>query len=530
MIGGRGVTAGLPVDAAALGAHRPAVARAGFVRTLVRAHWRGELALGTSLGGCCALVGGLAALVAAALAGWPDVATVASPRWPALALLSGWPLALLVQSWGIAGAWRSATRTALDDPRLRRATFAARLVIASWALVLLASTALHFVPRLPSLLSLAIGRDPAGPISVSASPDGRRVRLQGPLSAGAAEQVQRVLEVTPQARLLELDVPGGRLHDALQIAALIRDRGWTTRITGHCIDACVPVFLAGALRQALPEAQLAIRRPPPAAFNPLLRQLIRRRLAVLHEQAGLPAAFVRKSLAMPIGTPWRAGREELSEMGALHGPRHPLDVDVPMPRAATVADVADALRSGLVWPLLERRVPGLIDAAAARWLAARDAGLQGDALMEATQAGIDELIPRLLGQSGPALREQYVELLAQQIAAAGELGFTGCGQLLSGAATARRAMPRELAVREAAWLVDASAEPDMQAARGPTALEAEVVRRTLGPRAPGQLLALRHPGEVGWPHCERAAALIAEVMKLPPPERRLAIRLIAARS
>jgi hypothetical protein len=74
----------------------------------------------------------------------------------------------------------------------------------------------------------------------------------------------------------------------------------------------------------------------------------------------------------------------------------------------------------------------------------------------------------------------------------------------------------------------AAAEPSPAPPRPLTALEGEVLRHALGERAAPLLGAIRHlpRGDGRASDCERASALIADVLRLPAPERRLAVRLM----
>jgi hypothetical protein len=108
-----------------------------------------------------------------------------------------------------------------------------------------------------------------------------------------------------------------------------------------------------------------------------------------------------------------------------------------------------------------------------------------------------------------------------------------CRNLLLGDPLAHRRLPPELAWREAEWLLGALKEvPANRPARRPTSLEFEVIRRTLGPRAPAQLASLwrpTSPASAREPDCNVAEALLSELRSLAAPQRRLALRLMFER-
>jgi hypothetical protein len=239
---------------------------------------------------------------------------------------------------------------------------------------------------------------------------------------------------------------------------------------------------------------------------------------------------VTKTLASPPARPWFPEADEWAAAGLVTPPERPLDVDLPGPQGATAADYAEALAASALWQTLERRFPGM-QALAAEHMAAASA--QGaDAVQAAGHEVVAALLPPLLAQASPETRWLFTELLlAQMNALAADPGL--CRRLLLGDAAAHRRLPRELAWREAEWLLGALGEtPRAAPPRRPNALELEVIRRTLGLRAPQHLALLWRPVVTppdGEPDCERGRAMLAELSTLAAPQRRLALRLMFER-
>ena len=489
----------------------------------IGAHWRGELPLARTLGLHAIVLGVLAGLVATALSVRVDV-TDGPVQLAALLALLAWPLALVVQAWGIVGAWRSAgPQGQLASPWMGVAT---RGLLALLGLAAVATTAWRDLPRSPTLARLALGSDPQGQATVSTSEDGHRLQLRGWLAPGDAARVQQAMAAAPTVRVLELDSPGGRFAEAQQLAAALRGQGWTVRVRGRCRDACTIVLMAGAVRQLLPDAQWGVAQPEAVSSNPLFKPLVRQRLAALYAAAGVPPALVSTGLAMPRDFHWHAAWNDLAAAGVASTQPYPLDVALPRRREAPAAEVADTLRSHPRWHGLDRRFPGTIAAAVERIQAARSAGADDATAMLAALETVEPLLARLLFNASPELREQFAQLLLQALQSPPAEGSTRCVGLLAGDAAARRAMPPALAAREAVWMADAAAEaPRETPPRVPSGIELEVVRRWLGADAPAQLAGLRHPGEAGVRHCERIAALLTHTLQLPPGERRLALRM-----
>jgi hypothetical protein len=209
-----------------------------------------------------------------------------------------------------------------------------------------------------------------------------------------------------------------------------------------------------------------------------------------------------------------------------------LDVELPPAATAQPADLVDALESNDTWVAVEHRFPGSIAAAAASMQAARQTGAADEVALVEGQRVVQALLPRLLFNAGPDLREQYMLLLAEQLSVARSAGASVCRSLLTGDAAVRRSLPPPLVLRETDWLAAAAAEPQRAGApRAATALETEVIRRKLGDRAPALLAQLWRPEGrgLGGRECEMQALVLAEAARLPPAERRLAARLVFER-
>jgi hypothetical protein len=323
----------------------------------------------------------------------------------------------------------------------------------------------------------------------------------------------------------------GRIDEALRIAAAVRARGLQTRATGECSEACPFVFLAGSKRQMLPGARLGFHRLSAGGFNPPYQRLLNRAMRHRFEQAGLTRHLATKALSTPPSTLWFPGGDELTAAKLVSVPDRPLDVDLPTAPGSTQADYAEALSASALWQALDRRYPGAQSEAALRMHAA---GAEGPAAVQAAgHEVVSLLLPGLLAQASPETRWLYVEVLLAQINALRLLDPVACRNLLLGDPLAHRRLPPELAWREAEWLLGALKEvPANRPARRPTSLEFEVIRRTLGPRAPAQLASLwrpTSPASAREPDCNVAEALLSELRSLAAPQRRLALRLMFER-
>lgn len=495
-------------------------------RNYLVAHWRGELPLPLSFWLNWAA---LTTLIATAL----GLQTIRIDmlgedlRWGSLVVLIGWPAMIVLAVWGAVGAWRSAgVRMATDAaPLWPRA--AQTGIVLGMAFMLL-STAVHGVPQAGGYAQLAAGSDPLGHLDAKLSPDGRRLQLKGPLGLGDADRIEAVLRSAPNVALIEIDSPGGRLAEARRIAQRLRAQPRHLRVTVACDNACAVILMAGHRRQLAPGAQLGFHRMPHASFNPLMKWVADSQQQDAYRQAGLPEAVVTRAAKTTPAMAWHPDPSDLVATGLITAPDRPFEIDLPTARDAATADYIDALHTNPAWHAIERRFPGTIASAAEPLQAARAQGADDASAQVEAQRTLEPLLQTLLLAASPELRIQFIELLAQQLEAARALGADACRDVLAGDTATRAALPAALAWRESAWLTDAMAEPPRTTERRrPTALESEVIRRSLGDQAPMLLARLRQPNKSGPRDtgCDKSAALIAAVLKLPVAERRLAARL-----
>jgi hypothetical protein len=493
------------------------------------AHWRGERPLAASFWWRFAFPLASLGLAVDAVAAW--IALDGSHlRAASVALLLVWPLLLALATWGGVGAWRAAGACARQGGALLW-TGAARVAVALAASGTLAAFGFAVLPQLGGWLQLAAGGEPLGSLQVRRTPDGRRLQLHGPLGRGAAAHVAQALAGAPATYLVELDSTGGRRSEARAIAKLVRAQRLQTRVVGECHNACVEIFMAGRGRQVTPAGHLGLQRQASGAVNPLFDALARRWLADNLRRAGLPQNVVAKTLATSPSVPWVLATDELAAAELVGVAGRPLDIQLPPPEGAALADYAEPLTSNAAWRVLEAYRAGTIDTAAQAMLEARVQGADDAATQVAAQRVVEALLPGLVRDAGPALREQYLQMLLAQLQAARSAGADACRQVLAGDAAARYTLPAPWPAREAAWLVEAAAELAPAPPRALSELEAEVVRRALGENAGTLLAAIRHlPRRIGrGDECERADALLADVMRMPAPKRRLAMRLVFER-
>ena len=494
---------------------------------LLARFWRGELALVQSLCvGAALVIGG--SLIVDGLA-TNTLVRGAAPQAMAIAWLLAWPLLLLLTAWFAVGCWRSAGARYGESKTLAWVARIGMVVVSSWVL---ATFVWHGLPNTRAMLKFAAGGDEAGALQATLSADGLTLKLSGNIAAGDAARLRGWLAASPPPQRIDLAVSGGHRAEAQAMASAISAARITTRATGACNNACALLLLGGQRRQMLPQAQLGLQRAEVPSFNPLWHYWAHQDQASAYRSAGLPPMIAQRALATPPSWLWLPERDVLHASGVLTAPPLPLGVDLPA-ATADVAEYALALSTNPHWQALEHRLPSISDSTAERMRVARLNASAADAdraaNVAAHQAALDQFSPLLAHASGET-RQLFLSLLAEQLPALGRA--EACRQHLTGDATVRYELPPALALKEAQWLAASISEVPAEATPRPlSALEREVVRRALGERSTAALpqLWMPAPRSTSTLDCASAQALIAQVLNLPPAERRLAMRHLFAR-
>ncbi len=500
-----------------------------------KAHWRGEHSLLRSYWLNNFLVATPLAMLLTGLMSWISVKGD-SLQISAIVVLLGFPLLLALNVWCLVGAWRSAAAY-LHQHGSSLWGWLARISLVLGTLQLAASVVFGFLPSLGEYLQMARGIDPIGQAKFSLSEDGRSLRLDGVIGMGDGERLRALLgsEAARGLKRVELSSPGGRVREAERMASALKEHGQEARAVGTCASACTLVFLAGNPRHLAPDGQLGFHRASTGTYNPVFEELANQQLAKTYRELGLPQAMIDKTLRTPSRSMWFVPREELQAY-ALIAPS-PRTMAIPLPAAnAPLADFDDALRIHPVWEALNRRNAGTIDAVAKRMFAARAAGVADEDVQATALAPLAGQMPGLVNGTDGVLRRRYVQIVSDQLKALRTPAKPGtrpaCRDLLDGRLSARQQLPLDLQAREAAWLLDAAnGTPPRWTPKPPSAIEVEVLDRSVGSAAMGMLSRLwvdapdAAATAVGAP-CEPVIAMLDRLQAQPPARRELAERLL----
>ncbi|MGM9484201.1 hypothetical protein ACS5PN_23610 [Roseateles sp. NT4] len=493
-------------------------------------HWHGEMSLVRSYWVNNIAVAMPLAFLITGLMTWISVKGD-SLQISAIVLLIGVPLLMSLDVWSIVGGWRSASNYLREDGSLVWG-WLARISLAMGALQLALSIVFGFLPNLGEYWSMARGVDPLGQAKFTFSPDGRSLKLEGVIGMGDGERLRQLLnsEAAKELKRVELVSPGGRVREAERMAAAMKSHGHASRAVGTCASACTLVFLAGQPRHLTPTGELGFHRASTGTYNPVFEELANQQLAKTYAELGLPQPMIDKTLRTPSRSMWFVPREELLSY-SLIAPS-PRTLAVPLPEVdAKPTDLNDALHMHPVWEALDRRTPGTVDDVAKHMWEARTAGASAEAVQATALPLLARQMPDLINATDPILRRRYVQLVSEQLKALrGPTGTGACRDLLEGRMSARPQLPDDLQIQEAQWLQEAAdGTPPRRQPKPPSAIEMEVLERSVGPTALGMLSRIwadtpdaAKPG----PSCAPVIAMLDRLQAQPPARRDLAARLL----
>jgi len=167
------------------------------------------------------------------------------------------------------------------------------------------------VPALAELWDIYNGDEELSDLSVSVSPDGTILHVDGSYGMASDQAVRRALDQNPNIREVVLTGPGGRIGAGVEIARLIRKRRLATRVDTECASACTIAFLGGVDRSMAPWAKLGFHRAsfPGMSSDDMFEA--NRDMKRFLLSAGVAPDFAQRVLDTPGDSIWVPTPEEL---------------------------------------------------------------------------------------------------------------------------------------------------------------------------------------------------------------------------
>lgn len=403
---------------------------AALVPAYLRAHWAGELPLSLSY-----WINGLL-LTAGFGAGLKLASDLVTPRHPKV--IFSWVMAALLATavlalWQNIGIWRSAARHT-SRGGLGFWAWAARVMVVLSIVGTAGFLARSGVPQLTELARIAFQGDPLGRYELQVLGNGTELEMLGPVTYGLADDVRKLLDAHPGIRTLRMNSDGGRVGQARELRALIRERRLATLSTTGCHSACTLAFLGGAPRWLAPGARLGFHQySAPGRTDADMREAYVADRADMVDH-GVTADFAAIAFQAPPTDMWFPSVATLREGGVISGvTKRGQFADEDTPALAAVEERVLKL-GALPAPLA--------------MLKQRDAAAYREALTGLRRAGLgprsDEEVALLVQQasSGAAMRHiptaadaaaiAYTRVLVEQLRVLGRQDARLCQRLLSG--------------------------------------------------------------------------------------------------
>jgi hypothetical protein len=279
-------------------------------------HWRGEASLGIAYWRNGVLLGSI--LPAIIVAAYVLINPLRhSLRTDAVVVLVFVALQLTLWVWTVVGIIRSANRHTARGGQLFWAN-TARVMMCISVIAMAVRLERSFIPQTRLMASIAAGHDPLDAASVEVTPDGRIITFDGTFGEAAVNELQRVMDASPNATTLVLNSDGGRESAAEELALRVRQRHLNTLVEDHCLSACTFIFLAGNKREIADDAELGFHQASVVGISALGKTFVLAQMAEYYRSHGVHESFIDHIVATPPASMWYPTEDELKEGGVLN--------------------------------------------------------------------------------------------------------------------------------------------------------------------------------------------------------------------
>jgi hypothetical protein len=274
-------------------------------------HWRGQLSLGVSYWANGFLASFVVAIAAGAVA-----ATQADLRTHAALSLVVFGVAIIASAWQFVGIWRSAS-----NHFSRGGThFWARTAKVMVILGVLSATGLiwrNYIPQSVELLSIIAGDTGMPPYEIRVLPGGTEIEFRGGLRAGSAKELERIFAAVPQAKVLHIESPGGRIGEAKEMIQLVRERGLITYTSELCLSAATLVLMSGKERVVAADAKVGYHAGTFPGATAEQQGEMDNLVSSTMQSAGVSEQFISRVLATSPEQMWYPSFEEMRQNGVI---------------------------------------------------------------------------------------------------------------------------------------------------------------------------------------------------------------------
>lgn len=276
-------------------------------------HWRGELSLGISYWANGLLATVLVLFATNTLVTLQDLVSLKLVAFLSVLLHV---TAIIASVWQIVGCWRAASNHVSRGGLSVWATLAkvAGVFGAIQALALFVNT---IGPQTIEMVSIITGDEKIPAFNVRVLPGGTEVEFRGGLRAGCATELEKILTAVPQAKVLHINSPGGRLGEAKAIMTLVRARNLTTYTSEYCSSAATLVLMSGKERVVAAGAKVGFHAGTLPGVTIEQQQNMDGMVRTIMRSANVSDDFIRRVLATPSDQMWYPSIEEMRSAGVI---------------------------------------------------------------------------------------------------------------------------------------------------------------------------------------------------------------------
>jgi hypothetical protein len=147
--------------------------------------------------------------------------------------------------------------------------------------------------------------------SIRVMRDGTEIEVSGGFKLGIAREFRRILEESPDLRVVHLDSMGGWVNEGEAIRRMIADRGLSTYVADICVSACTVAFAGGVERWIHPLGRIGFHTFASSRLNSTEIAAYIAREKVNLAAAGYDPAFLDRALSVPYEEVWYPTPDEL---------------------------------------------------------------------------------------------------------------------------------------------------------------------------------------------------------------------------
>jgi hypothetical protein len=165
------------------------------------------------------------------------------------------------------------------------------------------------------MLSVIVGDVGLPAYQIRVLPGGTDIEFRGGIRAGSARKLERILAAVPQAKVLHIESPGGRIEEAKRMMKLVREHGLTTYTSEECDSAATLVLVSGKQRVIGANAKVGFHAGTLPGITLEQQRGADDDMRSTMQSAGVSAEFIERVLATPSDKVWYPSFDEMLRNG-----------------------------------------------------------------------------------------------------------------------------------------------------------------------------------------------------------------------